>query len=228
MKKHIFLAIAFTLAPIASLAEGFNGPYVGAVLGGASAEDKGTEYYRSNATRDGLTSKSTPSGVLYGLSAGYDKTFGNNILLGVAADYEGRGGSSDKAPQKESGVVYDANYSVTSKLTSLASLRVRLGYVIDHQALLYATAGYASARVKRTYHDDYPPAEAESHAKWQDGWTAGVGGEYLFTKNLSAAVEYRYSDFGSDRVDVGLWGARYYEKQKLSEETLRLQLSYRF
>lgn len=228
MKKNIFLAIAFALAPIISLAEGFNGPYVSAVVGATSAEDKGSEYYRSKDTKDGLTSKNKPSGVLYGLSAGYDKIFGNNILLGVAADYEGRGGSRDSSYQKENGVVYDANYSVTSKITSLASLRARVGYVIDNQALLYATAGYTSARVKRTYHDDYPPAEAESHAMWQDGWTAGVGGEYLFTKKLSATVEYRYSDFGSERVNVGLWHARFYEKQKLSEETLRLSLSYRF
>ena len=228
MKTRVLLSMVLALAPLSSMADGFDGPYLAATIGAATAEDQGGEHYRANSASDGLSSDNTLDGTLYSLAAGYDKVFENGLLLGLVAEMEGRSGSSGTAYQRENGAVYDVNYKTRSKLSSVFSLRARLGYVVASKALLYATAGYAAARVERTYYDSYPPAEAQAHSTWQNGWTAGIGGEYLCGKNLSAGVEYRYSDYGTDRVDVGLWRGRFYENQKLTDQSLRLSLAYRF
>ena len=40
-------------------------------------------------------------------------------------------------------------------------------------------AGYTAARIKRTYYDFRAPASEETHTKWQDGWTLGLGAEFM-------------------------------------------------
>ena len=43
---------------------------------------------------------------------------------------------------------------------------------------------------------------------------------------MSAGVEYRYSDYGSEDVDANMWGEYY--KQELTEESLRVSVNYLF
>lgn len=217
-------AVAIACVPLTSFADGFGGGYFGGVAGYAAASDKGKGFNQGESAANGWTHKVTPKGALYGLAGGYNWILDNNVLLGIEADYIGRGGSTDRSYQKLFGAT-DTDFAATTKLTSAASVRARLGYLFSSQALVYATAGYATAKVTRKFHD-YRFAAVESHSGWQDGWSAGIGMEYLLTRSVSAGVEYRYADYGTKKVKADLWNESY--KQRLHEESLRIGVSYRF
>jgi outer membrane immunogenic protein len=221
----LLLALAVTLSPVTSLAENFNGAYLGGLVGSSSFEDKGTGYAQNGSgIPNGWAQTTKPEGTFYGLMAGYNWILDNNILLGVEADYDGQGKVSDRSYQRFYGLT-NTRFTATTKLTSVASLRARLGYSFSKQALIYATAGYAAARVNRKWHD-YLTQDSESHSAWQDGWTAGLGVEYLLLQNLSAGLEYRYAEYGTEKVKANLWNEQY--KQRLSAQSLRLGIAYRF
>lgn len=217
------LATAALLIPTIAMAGPFDGPYIGAYAGHGWAEDKGTGYWKSTGAIDGWTHKPEPKGAIFGLMGGYNWSVGNGFVLGVEADLEGRGSSSDRVNQKDDGVS-DPDFQVATKIQAATSLRGRLGYAIGKQALVFATAGYAVASVKRTWHD--MPAEKESHTDMQGGWTAGLGADYAFGERLSARFEVRHTDYGTKKVDANLWGEFY--KQKLSEDSIRIGLNYAF
>ncbi|MFA7293663.1 MAG: outer membrane beta-barrel protein [Rhodocyclaceae bacterium] len=225
MKKRIIALVALLalLAPLASIAEPFTGPYVGAYAGYGSAEDKGKGYWQSNGAVDGWTHKPEPKGAIFGLMGGYNWKLGNGLVVGVEADLEGRGNNSDRVSQKDDGVT-DPEFQVATKIQSAASLRGRLGYILGNRTLVFATAGYAAASVKRSWYD--MPAEKESHTSIQGGWTAGLGADYAFSERLSARFEVRHTDYGTKKVDANLWGERY--KQTLTEDSIRIGLNYQF
>ncbi|MDQ5881988.1 MAG: outer rane immunogenic protein [Pseudomonadota bacterium] len=209
--------------PTIAMAGPFDGPYIGAYAGYGSAEDKGIGHGQSSGAVNGWTHKPEPKGAIFGLMGGYNWSLGNGFVLGVEADLEGRGNSSDRVNQKDDGVS-DPEFQVVSKIQAATSLRGRLGYAIGKQTLVFATAGYAVASVKRTWHD--MPAEKESHTDMQGGWTAGLGADYAFGERLSARFEVRHTDYGTKKVDANLWGEFY--KQKLSEDSIRIGLNYTF
>ncbi|MDQ5959843.1 MAG: outer rane immunogenic protein [Pseudomonadota bacterium] len=209
--------------PTIAMAGPFDGPYIGAYAGYGSAEDKGIGHGQSSGAVNGWTHKPEPKGAIFGLMGGYNWSLGNGFVLGVEADLEGRGNSSDRVNQKDDGVS-DPEFQVVSKIQAATSLRGRLGYAIGKQTLVFATAGYAVASVKRTWHD--MPAEKESHTDMQGGWTAGLGADYAFGERLSARFEVRHNDYGTKKVDANLWGEFY--KQKLSEDSIRIGLNYTF
>jgi outer membrane immunogenic protein len=75
------------------------------------------------------------------------------------------------------------------------SLRARAGIALD-RFLLYGTGGVAATRLKASDGGD-------SDNKTLLGWTAGLGGEALVTQNVTARVEYRYSDYEDKTFTVG-------------------------
>ncbi|MBI2308037.1 MAG: porin family protein [Rhodocyclales bacterium] len=223
MKKGL-LTLTALLVPLAAIAGPFDGPYVGVHLGQADARDKGVGHDQATGANDGWSQKTTPDGALYGLMGGYNWRLGGNWLVGVEADFEGRSGS-DRSFQKEDGVT-DTGVAAKTQLKSAASLRGRVGYVFDNRAAVYATAGYATASVKRTWYDIPFGPQTESHTSWQDGWTAGVGVDYLLTGKIAARLEYRHTDYGTKKVSANLWDEFY--KQSLTEDSVRVGLSYQF
>lgn len=120
----------------------------------------------------------------------------------------------------------DPEVAASTRLRSAASLRGRLGYVIDNRAVTYATAGYAGASVKRTWYDFPVVLQTESHTTWQSGWTAGVGVDCLLTGKLVARFEYRHTDYGREKVSADMWSEFY--KQRLTEDAAQVGLSYLF
>ena len=217
------LVTAALLLPAVAMAEPFAGPYVGAYAGYGSAEDKGTGYWKSTGAIDGWTHKPEPKGAIFGLMGGYNWKLGNGLVVGVEADLEGRGNNSDRVSQKDDGVT-DPDFQAATKIQSAASLRGRLGYIVGNRTLVFVTAGYAAASVKRTWYD--MPADKESHSSIQGGWTAGLGADYVFSERLTARLEVRHTDYGSKKVDANFWGESY--KQKLSEDSIRIGLNYQF
>ena|SRR5215467_7361957 len=103
--------------------------------------------------------------------------------------------------------------SVTNKWDG--SLRVRGGYLLTPDVLLYATGGFAlqqlSARVScvgpafvpgvgtivTSPVCGVPGTKAQTSSDILPGWTIGAGLEWKLMPNIILRGEYRYSDFGS-------------------------------
>jgi len=232
MKKLIAIAIAtlslgFVL-PQSVLADSkFDGFYAGVQTGYVEGKDKGKEY--NDGVASGYTQKTTPDSGLIGGFVGFNKVLENNMLVGIEADFESRGGS-DKSLQKDEGV-FDSDYPVKTKLKEAGSLRARLGYLFNEgNTLGYLTAGYATANIKRTFYSvgETPPSESES--KWHNGWTLGFGAEHLVSEKISVKAEFRYSDYGRETISTAqVYSDGYEEKQKYQDEqSIRIGVAYHF
>jgi outer membrane immunogenic protein len=80
----------------------------------------------------------------------------------------------------------------------LATVRGRVGYAAD-RVLLYVTGGLAIAGLNATDFDAGPGSASNTHT----GYAVGGGGEYGFTNNISAKLEYLYIDLSDETYNLG-------------------------
>ncbi|HUH85151.1 MAG TPA: outer membrane beta-barrel protein [Stellaceae bacterium] len=82
--------------------------------------------------------------------------------------------------------------------------RARLGVVPCTNLLIYGTGGFALGSVDDRATLDFNPATAGTFAgarsSVQGGWSAGGGGEYRLTPQLSIKAEYLHLDLGTNPV----------------------------
>lgn len=231
MKKisALAIAVAASMFTLTAAAEGFDGAYVGIYGGKAYSTDKGKEHY--DGEFDGWRQETQPDQLLYGLMGGYNWDAGNNIVLGLEADYEGRNNDDDKSYQEYEGVT-DTDYQASTRIKQAGSFRARAGYVFNSPfytkspLMVYVTAGYAAVDVEREFWNTGDSAYKSS--AWQDGWTAGAGAEYLINANFAARIEYRHSDYGTENVGANDNPWNSVEKQSLTENAVRLGATYQF
>ncbi|MDC8753965.1 outer membrane beta-barrel protein [Erythrobacter sp. sf7] len=74
-------------------------------------------------------------------------------------------------------------------------LSARAGYLVNDKTLVYLRGGYANLQVRTTLSGEEGPHQASDNL---DGWLVGGGVERAITDNISARVEYRFSDFGNN------------------------------
>lgn len=98
----------------------------------------------------------------------------NQFVLGVEADALASG-----ADGSSGGISAEQDWS--------ASLRARAGIALD-QFLLYGTGGVAVSGAEVS-----DATSSDSNTHW--GWTLGAGAEALLRDNVTARVEYRYTDY---------------------------------
>lgn len=106
----------------------------------------------------------------------------NDFVFGVEADagYSGQE-ASGAGRQGEVGL--------------FGSLRGRAGYSFN-PFMVYATGGVAAADIEYT-------EAGVSDSNTQLGYTVGGGVEGFVTDNVTARVEYRYTDYGSEDYNLG-------------------------
>jgi outer membrane immunogenic protein len=105
----------------------------------------------------------------------------NNVVYGVEADLGYSGADATRN-------------GVETKNEFNGSVRGRLGYDFN-PFLVYGTAGVAAGRLKTS---DATSSDSATGV----GWTAGVGAEAPIANNVTARVEYRYTDYGSKGFDL--------------------------
>jgi outer membrane immunogenic protein len=174
-----FALIAATAAAVAAPAmaqdaERFNGPFIGGQLG--------WQQDRQTLTVGTLEAKNNASGLSYGGQLGYDFRLGGSTVLGLEAFMTGRTGQTEFDD-------FDLRQGRTFGATA------RLGYLLDESGLLYARGGWANARFTA---DDGVDRVSEN----RDGFTVGAGYERYLSDNVSARIEYNYSDFGKDDLSA--------------------------
>ncbi|WP_377288097.1 outer membrane protein [Rhizobium sp. SG2393] len=130
---------------------------------------------KSNATGD-----RTSAGFGGGLYGGYNMQSGQ-IVYGPEVDLNYAGNDS-------------ANGTNRAKQGVNGSIRGRVGYDLN-PVLVYGTAGVALGNQKISN-------ASGSDEKTHVGWTAGAGAEAMVTDNITARVEYRYTDYGSKTYNL--------------------------
>ncbi len=129
-------------------------------------------------------------GFVGGVNAGYAWQM-ENVVLGIEGDIEFAGLKGDTDLVDDAGAKIG---EVEKEIDWLGSLRVRAGYAFD-RVLPYVTGGLAVGGAELTLHDLSEKVAEENETKW--GWTVGAGLDYALTDNLTARLEYRYTDLGS-------------------------------
>ncbi|KQW30970.1 hypothetical protein ASE36_01345 [Rhizobium sp. Root274] len=164
--------------PMANDVAAPGGNWAGAYLGGAATYEFG-KFTGSNDGRDanGL------GGTVYG---GYNMQSGS-IVYGAEADlsYAGEDGS---AGSTGGGASLKGTQGVNG------SVRGRVGYDLN-PFMVYGTAGVAVGNHELK-------GAGDSDEKLAAGYTVGAGVETFVTDNITARVEYRYSDYQKRDFDI--------------------------
>lgn len=154
-----------------------------------------------------------PAGIFGGVVGGYDWQV-NNFVFGLAADMS----VGDIRRRIIAGGLIGTP-SVTGQLQWEGTVRARAGVLVAPDLLLYATGGLAFGQARVTV-PAAPLAQSNTHV----GWTAGAGGEYRFSPNVSTFVEYRYTDLGRRNF----FGIAPSLQAGYEGHSVRLGLNYRF
>jgi len=168
------LAAAAIAGPaVAQEAKNFNGPFIGGQIGWQQDRQS-----LDLSTVPPSTIRAKGDGFAYGGQLGYDLNLGGGVI-GVETSLTGRTGTS-RFP------TFDLESGRTINVTA------RAGWLVTPEGLLYARGGYSNARFSITN----PAGSAEN----RDGYTVGAGYEQMLGKNVSARIEYNYSDYGNDTL----------------------------
>lgn len=171
-----FALASTSLAAAPVLAEPFQGPYVG-VEAGLNHDSIG----RAN----GVAVDHGKSAFAGGAIAGYDYKLTPRVVVGAEAGIDA--GIHDAARGDVDGTPASIDPQRQINVTA------RAGYLVNPKTLVYARGGYTNVRVQTTIGQQ---AEAISRSSDLNGWTLGGGTERALTSNVSARVEYRYTELG--------------------------------
>jgi outer membrane immunogenic protein len=110
----------------------------------------------------------------------------------------------------------------------LATARVRSGVALDN-LLIYATGGLAGARFRTSYSNVGVVVDSR---ETRLGWTAGVGTEWAWSRNVSFKFETLYVGFTDrerDLRDPGAFGGQTFRfRHSDSMWVSRIGLNYRW
>ncbi|PZQ19023.1 MAG: hypothetical protein DI565_01090 [Ancylobacter novellus] len=175
-------------------ASNWTGAYIGAQAG----------YGWGRADNKGGRPNTKPDGAVVGGYAGYDYQFdGSPVVAGVDTDL-----NYNNAHDRAGRVRNELNWS--------GATRGKIGYAMD-RVMVYGAGGVAYGGVKAK-------TPRGSDDKTAVGWTAGGGVEALVAENVTARAEYRYTDYGTDRLKTG--GA--VVKSNLTENRVTAGVAYKF
>lgn len=185
--------------PMAAPAPGaWDGPYIGASVG--YGWGTATDSYTGESTG---TESANLSGALVGVQAGYNFHLSDNLVGGLEGNIDWLNETGSYGGE-------------TQTINWEGSIRARLG-VDAGQFMPYVEAGVAFAN--STY-----ATSSSSVSNNHTGWTVGAGVEFMLADHLSANVEYRYSDYGTQTYTT----SSYTNKVHLTDSTVRLGLNYHF
>ena len=156
-------------------------------------------------------------GFLGGLHAGYNWQVNRNLVVGVESDIE-------LADITGSGISSLGNAHHTS-IDWLGSVRGRIGFAAD-STLFYLTGGlaYGGVSIDRSAGAGFAPFASSTGLN--TGWTLGGGIEHAFSRNITARIEYRYTDLGSVSWTNSAVGVA--DHSEVTHHAIRAGLSFRF
>jgi high affinity Mn2+ porin len=179
-------------APIRSVIYDWTGFYVGGHFGyGDASFGPGT----NPIPLQGVFLPHSPTGLIGGFQAGYNRQLSNHLVLGVEAD------ASFPSPID---VPRLAPAPFNTSIDYVGTLRGRIGYAFGPW-MPYLTGGFAWGHTHVIVNDD-AGGLVTTLKGYQTGWTAGAGVEFAVSGNWSAKVEYDYIDLSRRMYDLGGFG----------------------
>ena len=193
MRKLVFAAATATLAVAAASpafaqddpGKTFNGPRAGVILGYDWMQPGRGPNSDIGDTHDA-------DGLVYGGDIGYDVDTGGAVF-GVEGEVTGSTGKASNDPVAAA----DLGYGRVKQGRDLY-LGVRAGFKATPRTLIYAKGGYTNARLDLTASDG--TTETGRHYNL-DGYRLGAGVEESLGSRAYAKIEYRYSNYGSARLE---------------------------
>ncbi|GLK67809.1 porin [Hansschlegelia plantiphila] len=194
---------AYEPAPAASVPSfSWTGAYAGV--------QAGYDWFDADNKVNGFSPQSKPDGFTVGGYVGYNQQLnGSPLVLGIETDLNYSGADSSRR--------FGAGSGVRNKIDFTGAVRGRIGYAFD-RFLIYGAGGLAYAD------HDVKGRGGGSDDTIAVGWTIGGGVEAALGDNVSARVEYRYSDFGTDSFSVA--GSRV--KSDVTDNRVLLGVGYKF
>lgn len=224
----------------------WTGFYIGGLVGGAWGQTKARAQVTTGsgavvlppadaAILNGLTSHDeSKGGFTGGLEGGLNYQMGS-LVLGVEADWTSLDlkNTNHKTAQSPLLIAPPIVYSLDQQIRTdwMVSLRPRVGYAFG-RFLIFATTGLAWTELKynASLSDNrIPPDLASAVSKsTKTGWTAGLGGAYALSDNLSVKGEWLYADFGHVGSTVTNSFATITPRDSVQTHMFRVGLDYRF
>jgi outer membrane immunogenic protein len=165
-----------------------------------------------------------PRGVVAGVQYGTNWQF-DRLVLGTESDF-----SFTDIRRSQTIVASGVTNTGEQKLPWFGTTRVRAGYTLQDNLLIYATGGLANGTAKGSFSAIGPGAGAVgSRSKTLWGWNVGGGLEYGMGP-WSAKVEYLHYDIGTltfYTIDVNS-GALIRAQTKFAGDMVRVGVNYRF
>ena len=166
----------------------------------------------------GLGSTISPKGFVGGAQIGYNYQI-NNFVLGLEADIQS--GPRGSLPVGSAGPFWTCTTGpCVANINWFGTVRGRAGVAAD-RALFYVTGGLAYGGFNGGILNS---AQAGSSTKV--GYTLGAGLEYAFTPNVTAKLEYLYTNLGT--ADFGTDGAGNRFSARGNFHTVRVGVNYLF
>jgi len=193
---------------MAAPAYSWTGFYIGGHAGCGWADSESvTSFNTTDGGGDFVHSTETGTGCFSGGQIGADYQVGGGFVLGILGDISwGKISSFNRSSE-------DAGLEATgweSKITSMATVRGRVGYAINGGLPIvggiswmpYFTGGWAWAQNKVSAQGDAGTFTSDKASL--SGWTLGGGLEYAITQSLTWKAEYLYTRYGSSTYAVTL------------------------
>lgn len=201
-----------SLEPAATVAVpsfSWSGPYVGV--------QAGYDWFKTDARGPGGATTTRPDGFTIGGYAGLNYQFDNSpLVIGLEGDINYSDARDSRVTSAFTGA---PNSRIREEMAWTGAVRGRIGYAFD-RFLVYGAGGLAFADRDLKARG----AVSGSDDTVAVGWTIGGGVEAALTDNITARVEYRYSDYGSDTFSVA--GSRI--KSEATDNRVLLGLGYKF
>lgn len=222
-----------------SVEETSHGSWTGAYAGGniGSKWNNGTTRYNSipELNFSLINNQNSDASLTGGVQAGYNYQE-DELIYGVEADISFASRNSSWRTSFATPYRARAEQSYLrskSNLNWFGTLRGRLGYAINDELMLYLTGGAALGEVNVKSQGGVTtvplhvgePSWVSSKSFTRFGWTAGVGGEYAFTKNWSVKGEYLRVDLGTKSYILPNGSSL---RQRTTSDVVRLGINYRF
>jgi outer membrane immunogenic protein len=215
-------------APVAAPVYNWTGCYLGAG-GGYGMFDQEVTFVDSGRPI-GLSTDVGGRGWFGTVQVGCDYQISGNIVIGAFADYDFSGikGNWHTA-------VSFSDLVGEEKLKSSWAVGGRIGWIAFQPLLVYVSAGFTEARFNSiNLAEAFPvvPTQFSVDRHTYSGWFIGTGYEYAlgFFPGLFWKTEYRFADYGTDRVPL-LGGGRdtgdSFDQRKFVQ-TVRSELVWRF
>lgn len=174
----------------------WTGFYVGGNVGyGWGGNVVNTSTFGNMTTDDSLSLGNSTS---FGGQLGINYQFAQRWVGGIETDMQwirGSGGSRINTWCDVPNCGFNGSTTTGAKLDWFGTTRLRLGYLIQDNMMLYGTGGFAYGGLRGTVTESCPFCSWSQDTKQMGfGWAAGAGIEYKFARNWSAKLEGLHVD----------------------------------